>query len=191
MQAVNVPNDRGSPAPTLTWGLIALTAAVAVALRLARVPNIFAVGALGLYAGRRLPLWLAWVPSMAVMALTDKILEKWLAFPPFDPWVYASFLIYVLLGRLLIRTNTPWRIGLAAVLGSLQFNLITDFGTWYSPHGVAYPPTFAGLMECYTMGLPFLKYTLIGDLGFTAAAFAAEAWLMQRVAEPAPEEVRA
>ena len=77
------------------------------------------------------------------MALTDFILEKWYAYPPFDLWVYASFLVYVILGRLLIRTNAAWRIGTAAVLGSLQFFLISNFGTWYSSHGLStpmYPP---------------------------------------------------
>lgn len=194
MRIMTEPNDHTTPNRTVTWGLVALTAAVAVGMRLALVPNIFAAGALGLYAGRRLPLWFAWVPSMALMALTDIILEKWYAYPSFDPWVYSSFLVYVALGRLLIRTNAPWRIGAAAVLGSVQFFLITNLGTWYTSHGLAtpmYPRTLDGLVECYTMGLPFLKYTLIGDLGFTIAVFGAEAWLTQHASQPAAEEVRA
>jgi hypothetical protein len=180
--------------PKTTWALTALTAAAAIALRLARVPNVFAVGALGLYAGGRLRWWWAWVPSMAVMVISDLILQKWLAYPPFDPWVYGSFLGYVILGRLLAQNRSPVRIGLAAVLGSLQFFLITNFGTWYTSHGVSppmYPLTFAGLMACYVAGLPFLGYTLLGDLGFTAAVFGAEAWLTQPAKEPAAEEVRA
>ncbi|HEX4590419.1 MAG TPA: DUF6580 family putative transport protein [Gemmataceae bacterium] len=174
--------------------LTALTAAAAVALRLARVPNVTAVGALGLYAGARLPLWLAWMPSMAVMAVTDLVLAKLYAWPPFDPWVYIGFLGYVVLGRLLLRNRSAWRIGAAAVLGGAQFYLISNFGTWYTSHGVSppmYPPTFAGLIACYVAGLPFLGYTLLGDLGFTAAVFAAEAALTRTVAEPAAEEVRA
>jgi hypothetical protein len=194
MQAMTVPNDRATRDRTVSWALTALTAAAAIALRLARVPNIYAVGALGLYAGGRLRWWLAWVPSMAVMAVTDLILQQWLAYPPFDPWVYASFLGYIILGRLLVRTRSPGRIGLAAVLGSLQFFLITNFGTWYTSHGVSppmYPPTIAGLMACYVAGLPFLGYTLVGDLGFSAAVFGAEAWLTHHASAPAAEEVRA
>jgi hypothetical protein len=183
--------DRDAkPAAALT----ALTAIAAFGLRLARVPNIYAVGALGLYAGARLPLWLAWVPSIAVMAVSDFILQKWLAFPPFDPWVYASFLVYVVLGRLLTGTRSPLRVGCVSVLGSLQFFLITNFGTWYTSHGVSpvmYPPTAAGLFACYVAGLPFLAYTLIGDLGFSAAVFGAEAWLTRPATAPAAEEVRA
>ncbi len=182
----------------VAWPLTGVTAAAAVGLRLLRVPNIYAVGALGLYAGARLPLWLAWLPSMAVMAVSDLILQKWLAYPPFNPWVYASFLGYVVLGRLLARTRSPGRVAWVTALGSLQFYLITNFGTWYSSHGISppmYPPTFAGLIECYVAGLPFLGYTLIGDLGFSAVVFGAEAWLARpaAAAEPAPaaEEARA
>ncbi|HEY1377475.1 MAG TPA: DUF6580 family putative transport protein [Gemmataceae bacterium] len=182
----------------VAWSLTGLTGAAAIALRLLRVPNIYAVGALGLYAGARLPLWLAWVPSMAVMAVSDLILQQWLAYPPFDPWVYGSFLVYVLLGRLLAGTRSPGRVGLVTVLGSLQFFLITNFGVWYSSHGISppmYPPTLAGLIACYAAGLPFLGYTLLGDLGFSAAVFGAEAWLTRpaAAAEPAPaaEEARA
>ena len=40
-----------------------------------------------------------------------------------------------------------------------------------------YPLTADGLVACYVAGLPFLGYTLLGDLGFTAAVFAAEAGL--------------
>ena len=179
---------------SVNWPLTAVTAAVAVGLRLARIPNIYAVGTLGLYAGARLPLWLAWMPSMAVMALTDLYLSQVHAWPPFNRWVYASFLVYVLLGRLLAGSRSPWRIGGVTVLGSLQFFLITNFGTWYSWDGLAtpmYPQTFTGLIACYIAGLPFLGYTLLGDLGFTTAVFAAEARLTASAATPAAEEVRA
>jgi hypothetical protein len=169
--------------------------AIATGLRLARIPNIFAVGSLGIYAGARVPLWLAWIPSMAVMAVTDLYLWLVRADPPFNPWVYGSFIGYVVLGRLLMGTRSPWRVGVVTALGSLQFYLITNFGTWCNTGtGLAtpmYPPTLNGLIACYIAGLPFLGYTLLGDLGCTAAAFTAEAWLTRSVTAPVAEEVRA
>jgi hypothetical protein len=183
-----------SPDRTTSSFLTAVTAAVAVALRLARIPNIFAVGSLGLYAGARLPLWLAWIPSMAVMAVTDEILWRTQGWARFNPWVYGSFLGYVLLGLLLRGSRSFWRIAGVTFLGSLQFFLITNYGVWANSLGLAeplYPHTIGGLIACYTAGLPFFGYTLIGDLGFTAAVFAAEAALPQTAPEPAAEEVRA
>ena len=43
------------------------------------------------------------------------------------------------------------------------------------------------------MGLPFLGYTLLGDLSFSAALFGAHAWLARAAAKPqaAVEEARA
>jgi hypothetical protein len=181
--------------PKLAGALTVLTSIAAVALRLVPgIPNIYAVGALGLYAGARLPLWIAWAPSMAVMAVTDLYLWKFQARSPYDLWVYGSFLVYVLLGRLLVGSRSLWRIVAVTLIGSLQFFLITNFGVWCNSFGFPtpmYPQTLAGLIECYTMGLPFLKYTLIGDFTCTAAVFAAEALLTQPATEPAPEEVRA
>jgi hypothetical protein len=40
-----------------------------------------------------------------------------------------------------------------------------------------FPPTFAGLIECYTVALPFYRGTIIADLVFTVAFFAAHAVL--------------
>jgi hypothetical protein len=130
------------------------------------------------------------------MGATDYLLYAWFGLPPYNRWVYASFLVYVVLGRLLARTDSPGRIGLAAVLGGLQFFLITNFGVWYGSLGLPdamYPPTAAGLLECYALGLPFLGYTLLGDLGFSAALFGAHAWLARAAAKPqaAVEEARA
>jgi len=177
--------------------LTALTAVVASLFRLVpHPPNCTPVGALGLFAGGRLPWWLALPLPLAVMGATDYLLYAWFGLPPYNRWVYASFLVYVVLGRLLARTDSPGRIGLAAVLGGLQFFLITNFGVWYGSLGLPdamYPPTAAGLLECYALGLPFLGYTLLGDLGFSAALFGAHAWLARAAAKPqaAVKEARA
>ena len=38
-----------------------------------------------------------------------------------------------------------------------------------------YPKNFNGLMTSYTMGLPFFRNAVVGDLLFTSAMFAAPA----------------
>src|SRR5262249_14308974 len=108
--------DMQEPRPKLAAALSMAAAMTAIALRLARVPNVSAVGALSLYAGGRLPMWLAWLPPICVMTVSDVILSYWLAYPVLNPWVYASFLFSVLLGRLLARSDSAWRIGTASVL---------------------------------------------------------------------------
>jgi hypothetical protein len=176
----------------ISWTLAGLGSVAAACLRVfAILPNISAVGGLALFCGGRLKWWFAWVPPLAVMVATDLVLARLYGYPMFNPWVYASYMLYVLIGCGLARTNSVARIAGAGGLGALQFFLITNFGAWYNQHGVAtpmYPHTFDGLVQCYIAGLPFLGYTLIGDLGSAAALFGAHAMLTQTV--PAQEEVR-
>jgi hypothetical protein len=186
------PTPPAGPARPLAGGLTLLAAV----LRLVpHWPNMTPVGALGVYGGARLPLAQALVLPLAVMALTDVILHYavYPGYPPFQPWVYASLTVNVLLGRLLCRTASPARIVAVTLVASVQFFVLTNFGAWLgSPF---YAQTPAGLMSCYAAGLPFagpdapppwgfFGNALLGDLFFTAALFGLHA-VLARAAFPA------
>jgi hypothetical protein len=101
--------------------------------------------------------------------------------------IYAALLINVWIGRqMLQRRATPVRIGAAAFLGSLQFFLISNFTVWALPaaagHAGMYSANLAGLLQTYTMALPFWGRTLAGDLAFTAGIFAVHALVSRRFA---------
>jgi hypothetical protein len=177
---------------TLTAGVLLVASLMAIALRLGEwIPNVTAVGALALYAGGRLRWWLGWLAPIAVMAVSDLVLQA-RGKPSFYLSVYACFLLDVLVGRALARGSSPVRIGLAGFVGALQFYLITNFVEWLRPSNPAvllYPPTLAGLEECYIAALPFFGYTLLGNLAFSAAFFGGEALVASVVAPtPAVEE---
>jgi hypothetical protein len=144
-------------------------------------PNFAPPGALGLYGGARAPLWQALLMTLGAMAISDIGLKLILGYPWFNPWVYGGMVVYVVLGRLLLKkSRSAWRIGGASVLGGLLFFLITNFGVWASGIGkpnAMYPPTAAGLLTSYVKGLPFLGFTVVGDLGFAFVLFGAHAWL--------------
>lgn len=151
--------------------------------------NLTPVGALGLFGGARLRSWQAFALPIAVMVVTDCCLWAMTGFNPLyapfhssRPIVYGSFLLYVLIGRLLAATESPWRIGLASLLGSLQFFFVTNLGTWATEN--LYPRTLEGLLACFVAGLPFYKYTLLGDLGYAAVLFGLHA-VLSRTAFPA------
>src|SRR5262245_49035410 len=174
---------------TLTAGVLLVASLTAIALRLGEwVPNVTAVGALALYAGGRLRWWLAWVPPIAVMTLSDLVLQS-RGKPSFYLSVYACFLLDVLVGGALARGSSPLRIGLAGFVGALQFYLITNFVEWLAPSNPAvleYPHTLAGLEACYIAALPFFGYTLAGNFAFSAAFFGGEA-LAASVVAPGSE----
>src|SRR5262249_54102213 len=144
----NPPVQDGAVRP-LAWGLLLLGAAVALVVRLVPHPfNLTPIGALGLYGGARLRSWQAYVLPLIVLAVSDLLLWAVLGYPPFNPYVYGSFVAYVLLGRFLMaRTESPWRIGLGTVAGSVLFFLITNFGVWEGSQ--LYAQDLGGLVTCY------------------------------------------
>jgi len=91
-----------------------------------------------------------------------------------DGWVYGSFLLIVLLGqraqRIGQRGGILWKqIVFLSMASSVLFFLITNFGVWVS--GTMYPKTIQGFWECYVMGLPFFRNTIVGDLGYNLVFF--------------------
>ncbi len=134
----------------------------------------------GMYLGRRFALW---VP-LAVLALTDIILNVQMGYPAvywpraFD---YGAFLLIGLLGLWARERKLGVKIG-AALATPFLFFLISNFAVWLfglSGANVSYTKTFSGLMECYTAALPFLRGTVIGDWAFMAV-FAVTAVLVRR-----------
>ncbi|HMX39680.1 MAG TPA: hypothetical protein PK971_02420 [Saprospiraceae bacterium] len=94
-------------------------------------------------------------------------------------WIYAAFAVVMGIGYLLLSRGTTALRVLAASLGSSwAFFLITNFATW--AEGSMYPKTGAGLLACYTAGLPFLQNTLAGDLMFSALLFGTYEWARAR-----------
>ncbi len=83
--------------------------------------------------------------------------------------VYASFLVNVVIGVCLRRRRTAGRIGVATLLGAIQFFLVTNFGVWLFLN--SYPKTAAGLLSCYAAGVPLFWNTLAGDALFATLLF--------------------
>lgn len=149
--------------------------------------NLVPMGALSLFLGSRLRSPWAYLLPLAAMFVADLLLIRPLAALGFDsfsertPIVYASFAFYVLVGRLIReRELSPLVIGMAAVLASVQFFVLTNFATWLS--GAMFPRTMAGLLECYAFALPFYRNTLAGDLFFGAMIFGLHAGLIRLLA---------
>lgn len=136
--------------------------------------NFAAFGAIGLFVGAR-----AGVLPGLLLALGSKLAADLINYRQhgFDPEyvpaasIYLCFAAYPLLGRLLLRrTESPVWVGGAAVLAGLPFFLITNFLAWWGKV-LPYPDTLAGLVECYTLAVPFHRATLYGDLAFSVTLF--------------------
>jgi hypothetical protein len=162
---------------------LSLTVLGAVARLLPHPPNFAPVGATSLFAGARLPRWQAYLIPMALLAVTDPLLSPLYGFKPYTKYLlfsYASFLISVWLGRFLRNTESISRIAAVTVVNSIQFYLITNFGSWLWFQ--AYPHTAAGLASCYVAAIPFFGWTLASDILYTAVLFGLYAWLSRTIA---------
>ena len=155
---------------------LALTLVVLGALvRLVPHPWNFApVGGVSLFAGARLRGWQAYMVPILLMLVTDPFLG---GFGIATPFVYLSFLINVWIGRHLRNSERPIQIGTAAVISSVQFFLISNFGSWVG----YYAHTWAGLASCYTLAIPFYARTLASDLLTCGVLFGLHAWLSRTV----------
>ena len=150
------------------------------------VPGVSPVAASALFAGmmlrRRL---LAPVVPLAALLIGDAIMG-------FYHWqvmaaVYAALTLPAVAG-MLARRFRALRIVVPTVLAcSLIFFVTTNFAVW--AWSGMYSPDMAGLVQCYAMGLPFLKYTVAGDLLWNAVLFGG-AWLVTRM-RPRPLAARA
>jgi len=147
--------------------------------------NLMPVGALCLFVGSRLRSHWAYLFPVAVMVVSDLLLVIPLSKMGYSAFgwgrllIYASFTVYVLIGRMIQMGELhPAVIGGAALLAGLQFFLITNLGVWLAGGGKMYAMTWQGLMTCYIAALPFYKNTFLGDLYFSGLIFGLHAALL-------------
>lgn len=147
----------------------------AIATRLIpHMANIAVVTALGMFAAAHLSKKQAVGLVMLVRFVSDLFLGffSW----PLMVAVYASHLVGVLFGLWIKRSvdkpadksASKWmKILASSVGGALIFFLITNFAFLYAQ----YPHTWSGIILSYINGLPFLRGTLIGDVGYAVVLF--------------------
>jgi LPXTG-motif cell wall-anchored protein len=158
----------------------------AIVMRLMpHVPNFAPVTAAALFAAAYLPKRYALILPLIGVAIGDYLLLYVNPFgnPVFDfshlqplsalanettAFVWGSFMISGLLGLFLRKKRNATRVGLISIVASLQFFAITNFAVWAAG---AYARDLSGLAASYAAGLPFLRWTVLGDLFYVASFF--------------------
>ena len=160
-------------------------------LLIADLPNFKPLAAIALFSGfyfRSLPM--ALLATAMSLLISDWQIGSyhW----PIAASVYGSLLAGCLAGRYFIGAtsfgatsfgatsfgkrregrfskNPAFKSVTAALSMSILFFVVTNFTVWAT--GSWYPTTLAGLIACYANAIPFFKYTIAGDLIFTACLF--------------------
>lgn len=113
--------------------------------------------------------------------------DAYFGFYPGIEWTYSAIALAVILQPGL-RPSVV-RLGVRSTLAALGFFVISNFGVWWTSdlYPVAlYPKTAAGLIDCYIMGLPFFKNTLISVWLFSVLFFGIHYLVTQAQGKPAP-----
>ncbi len=139
---------------------------------IAAIPNFTPIAAMALFGGVYLNKKYALVVPLLAMLVADYFIgfyNIWLLVS-----VYGSFALIGLIGLWLKNNKTTANVIGASLTGSVLFFLITNFAMWAVQPLMAhyiYPQSLQGLVDCYTMGLPFFKNTIAGDLFYTGSMF--------------------
>lgn len=136
--------------------IIAIIMLAAVLTRLVpHLPNFTPVTAIALFGGLYISNKIfAYALPLIIMFISD----IFLGFSSITLFVYSGFMLVTLIGTLRKKSNI-----LTIFMGSLSFFIVTNFGVWL----LGYPKTWTGLVECYTLALPFFRNSLLGDFFYS------------------------
>ena len=117
-------------------------------------PNFTPIAGMALFSVNRFSdKKLAFSLPIFCMILTD----IFLGFHAITPFVYISIIGISCIGYFSKKINS-----VAILKSSILFFFISNFGVWL----LGYPNTLAGLINCYTLALPFFINTVLGDFFF-------------------------
>ena len=146
----------------------ALLIALGLAGRLLpHAPNFAPIAAIALFSGVYLGRSYAILLPLAVMFVSDLAIGFYST--PVMLSVYGSYVVVGLLSQWVKKYKSIETVIAGSILASVIFFLITNWAVWQ--FGTMYPKTLAGLIDCFTMALPFFRNTLAGDLTYTVFLF--------------------
>ena len=171
---------RGNGMSTGQLGVLIVVSLLTVATRLVDSPmaNLSTMAVLALFAGTVVRHPAGLLLPLLIRVLTDGIvhLQTGYGFFPSWPFDYSAYVLIYVIGLAIPRQPlqgedaTPGRLigRLAAVVGGtslsvLIYFVLSNFGVWQMWPDT-YPPTVAGLMDCFTKAIPFVKGTIWGNM---------------------------
>ncbi|GAA0534065.1 DUF6580 family putative transport protein [Chitinophaga japonensis] len=147
--------------------------------------NVTPIGAMALFAGAYFnSSWKSYVFPLLTLFISDVIVQQ-VFYPEFAQgqllyqgwaWTYLGFAAMVLAGQLIIKKVNIGNIVIAAAVAAVAHWLITDFGVWLGgctdpSTGQLYTKDANGLLRCYAMAVPYMKYMFIGNVVYGAIFF--------------------
>ena len=131
--------------------------------------NFAPIAAIALFGAVYLPKRMALILPLAAMFVSDLFIGFYGASVMIA--VYASFLLTGIFGLWLRRHKKWYTIGGGTILSAILFFIVTNFAVWaFTPW---YAKTLSGLLQCFSMALPFFRNTLFGNMFYATSLFGA------------------
>ncbi|MFA5005278.1 MAG: DUF6580 family putative transport protein [Candidatus Omnitrophota bacterium] len=138
--------------------------------------NFTPVAAIALFAGVYLNKKQAFIVPLLLMVISD----LFLGMHNVVLFTWGSFALVTLLGFAVRKQKSVMGVISGAALSSILFYLITNFGVWAMGW---YPRDGQGLLNCYILGLPFLRNFSLATFLYTAVFFGAYELIARKVAD--------
>lgn len=132
-------------------------------------PNFVPITGIALFAGVYLSRKNAFIIPLVTYLISDAILG-------FYGWsmifVYLGLILQIMIGinKFWKDEINRWLIGVGALLASIAFFIVSNFGSWLSLPQY-YSRDFQGIVDCYVAALPFFRNSLVSDIIYTMILF--------------------
>jgi hypothetical protein len=136
--------------------------------------NFTPVAAIAIFAGVYLNKKQALIVPLLLMMLSD----LFLGMHNVVIFTWGSFVLVTLLGSWAKNHKSFKAIVSTTIVSSVLFYVITNFGVWAMGW---YPQDLKGLLDCYILGLPFLRNFGLATFIYTVIFFGAYEFIARRV----------
>ena len=136
---------------------ISIFLALAMSRFIPHPPNFTSLLALSFYVP--VLFGLRYIP---VLLISFVITDLFIGYHSGTHWTWGSVLVIGLMSQYFSKNINLRLVG--SLFGAFIFFLITNFGVWISG---MYSLTVNGLVECYTLAIPFFTYSLISTILFS------------------------
>ncbi len=139
-------------------------------------PNFKPVAAVAIFAGFLLgSRWLVWMVPLLILFISDWSIGFYVW--PVMVSVYLSMLAAVYVGIVLARQFRQKTLGPVQRMAGIAFGSLSVSVLFFLTSNASvvlagwYPLSWTGFFESYLAGLPFFRFTVMGDLLFTMVLF--------------------
>lgn len=126
--------------------------------------NFTALSGVALFAGA---LWRGNILRYIVPLVSVFVTDMYFGFYPGMEWTYLGIAAGVLLAP---QIQSSWfKVGVHSLLASTVFFLFSNLGVWWSSG--LYTQDAQGLVQCYTLAIPFFHNTWVSGLFYSTLLF--------------------